>query len=394
VLRKILVFALIFKFMIGSSAAFSNPPSLIETSNLSQTQQRALTLFEAGKAAHDGINVPQDYEKARLLYLEAANLGSNPALINLGYLYFTGQGVKKNLIKAREFYEIAAARGSEDAKANLKMMDARGLGIIPAAGIEKKNPGQAATTVKAPVSVKSTAPFSDTMKRPEAQAIDPAIGTKISNPDKLDVTRQSNDTTLIASDIKAVPSALKRNFETAPNSTTLGSNKIAALLISLGGFLILIYFIIDKKNKRDRAVREKFVQFFYEAKRSDLRLTYLRRRSEGYVQANFFKEWHATLTVLMARYAVTFDEPDEALRAFCQKLNHGLNLNLRPTQHLASEFSDEMMRAARSEVKAVDAFHMAKITEGASPSSSQKIHIPSPPKSLNNVVKLFQRKSV
>jgi len=87
--------------------------------------------------------------------------------------------------------------------------------------------------------------------KPEAQAIDPAIGTKISNPDKLDVTRQSNDTTLIASDIKAVPSALKRNFETAPNSTTLGSNKIAALLIILGGFLILIYFIIDKKNKRE-----------------------------------------------------------------------------------------------------------------------------------------------
>ena len=97
----------------------------------------------------------------------------------------------------------------------------------------------------------------------------------------------------------------------------------------------------------------------------------------------------------MARFALNFDEPNETLRDYCKGLNHGLNQNLRPTKYLASEFSDEIILAALSEVKAVDAFQMANISEGTGTISSntRRSEANSNSSLQGNVVKLFQRKS-
>ena len=409
--RKILISALILQSLAGFGDAFSNTPTQFETSQLTSTQQQAFVIFEEGKAAHDGIDTPQDFVRARMLYLEAAELGNIDALINLGFLYFAGQGVEADFVKAREFYEIAAKRGSDDAVKNLRMMDARGLGILAAAAPnaatirnvapQAERSAVSLVPVKTPTSNGRTAPSVDAMKIPQTQAVLMMPDLDADALDSLDFPINVIETGENIGDpiaaLPAAPAQLVGNPKALgqnPSSNTNKLDKITALLMSLAALTLLIYFILARKQMRDRKIREKFAHFFYEAKRSDLRLTYLRRRNDDFVYATFYKEWHATLTVLMARYALNFDEPDEALRAFCKKLNHGLSLRSRPTQHLAFEFSDRIMRAARSEIKAVDAFHMARITDGTRPALSTNIVAPDKRKFRDNVVKLFHRNNV
>ena len=50
---------------------------------------------------------------------KSADLGNTDAMYNLGMCYEQGNGVTKDLSKAREWYTKAAAQGSEDAKTKL-----------------------------------------------------------------------------------------------------------------------------------------------------------------------------------------------------------------------------------------------------------------------------------
>jgi len=415
--RKLLIFVLTLAFLSGAGTAFATPPTQVETSTVNLNQQQGFVLFEEGKAAHDGIGAPQDFEKARFLYLAAADLGNTQALINLGYLYFTGQGVRPDLVKARAFYELAAERGNADAIQNLKMMDARGLGILPAA----KPPE--ATTAEAPSPIKAPAPAAAAVDQAVSAAKTiqaPVIQTVVTAPTLVAPVIKDSDLNIQIEEMAAKPKdvntmeanaietkastssvskpavskpAVSKPFSHSLSSGLSKSDKFAVVLMGLGIALIVRYLLLLRNQKRDQKIRERFVNFFYEAKRSDLRLTYLRRRSEGFVQDNFYREWHATLTVLMARYALTFNERDEELQAFCRKLNDGLGQQLRPTQHLAAEYSDRMMQAARTEVKAVDAFHTAKITEKTSLSSWNKLALPSKSRPRKNVVNIFRKKN-
>jgi hypothetical protein len=182
-------------------------------------------------------------------------------------------------------------------------------------------------------------------------------------------------------------------FGQKPSSIFGRSEKIPALFFSLVALLSLIYFFIDRKRVREREIRKRFMQYFYEAKRNDLRLTYLHRRNNDFVEATFYKEWHATLTALMARYALNFDEPDKTMRAFHERLNRGINFRLRPTQYLASEYSDDVIQAVQYEIKAIDAFHIGKVvneTEGLNPKEAP---ISTNPLFKQNVVKFLRKKS-
>ena len=412
VLRKFLISALILQSLAGFRLAFSNTPTQTDTSQQSLAQQQAFALFEEGKAAHDGMGAPQDFVRAKMLYLEAAKLGNIDALVNLGYLYFAGQGVKSDFVKAREFYEIAAKRGSDAAVKNLTMMDARGLGISPAAvpdaatirdvTPQAEQSADSLVPVKPPTSYGRTAPSVEATRIPNTQSVVtmpnmmPDLNADaLDSPDlPVDVLKTGANIEQTTDALPAAPPQLIGNPKALgqnPSSKTDRLDKITVLLMSLAALALLIYLILARMQMRNRKIREKFVHFFYEAKRSDLRLTYLRRRNDDFVYTTFYKEWHATLTVLMARYALNFDEPDEALRAFCKKLNHGLSLRSRPTQHLASEFSDRIMRAARSEIKAVDAFHMARLTDGTRPALSTNIVAPDKRKFKGKVIKLFHR---
>jgi TPR repeat protein len=50
-------------------------------------------------------------------WLMAAREGRIDALYNLGLLYSTGQGVKVDLVEAHKWFNLAAMRGNEDARA-------------------------------------------------------------------------------------------------------------------------------------------------------------------------------------------------------------------------------------------------------------------------------------
>ena len=406
------MFALILQFSFCTEAAFAQTSGQIETSHLTPKAQLARNFFEAGKAAHDGVNTAQDFEKARRLYLEAADFGSNEALINLGYLYFTGQGVDVDFVKAREFYEEASKRGSADAKQNLKMMDARGLGISPSVKhdipAKKQSPSKTIIPTEHTTSVNNdSTPDTSVMTAP---AIGPADINAASSETKIEdshgeknmfvtppatpvlkTTEQSQtpQSSVLPADMQPVERKLKaigQKLSLMIDTT----DKVAAWLLGLASLVLFIFLLMVQRQNREREIRKEFARFFYEAKRNDLRLTYLSRRNNGFVEATFYKEWHATLTVLMARYALNFDEPDETLQQFCKKLNQGLKLRLRPTQHIASEYSDNMIQATLSEIKAVDAYHMAYLSEETDAFFAKQAQTQAFPHLQNNVVKLFQ----
>jgi tetratricopeptide (TPR) repeat protein len=64
---------------------------------------------------HMDLALP-DYEKA-------ASSGQAWAQNKLGYLYMTGKGVPKDIARARQFFELAAAKGNVNAKANLDLLN-------------------------------------------------------------------------------------------------------------------------------------------------------------------------------------------------------------------------------------------------------------------------------
>ena len=62
-------------------------------------------------------------DKAVELYEKSAQLGDSNAMCYLGNCYEEGDGVTKDLNKAREWYTKAAAQGSEKAKTELAALD-------------------------------------------------------------------------------------------------------------------------------------------------------------------------------------------------------------------------------------------------------------------------------
>lgn len=87
------------------------------------------TLNELGNENLKGQGVPQDIDKARAFYEEAASRGSAAAMHNLGNLYFNGQGVERDEERARAYYEQAASLGNVPSQNSLGDMYALGAGV-------------------------------------------------------------------------------------------------------------------------------------------------------------------------------------------------------------------------------------------------------------------------
>ncbi|MDB4430449.1 zinc finger MYND domain-containing protein [bacterium] len=77
----------------------------------------------AGWYARGVMGMPQDFSKARELYLKAGELGCSEAYYNLGVLYENGRGVEMDKKKAKHFYELAAMNGDVYARHNLGCME-------------------------------------------------------------------------------------------------------------------------------------------------------------------------------------------------------------------------------------------------------------------------------
>lgn len=76
-------------------------------------------LFNLAILAEDGLGEPKDMKKAEALYVAAANVDGFKAQYRLGMLYSTGGALDKDLVKARQYLNLAAAHGDKDAVARL-----------------------------------------------------------------------------------------------------------------------------------------------------------------------------------------------------------------------------------------------------------------------------------
>ena len=72
-----------------------------------------------------GQGVKQDYIKAVEWYQKAAEQGVAQAQSNLGNRYYNGEGVKQDYHKAVEWYQKAAIQGDATAQFNLALATAQ-----------------------------------------------------------------------------------------------------------------------------------------------------------------------------------------------------------------------------------------------------------------------------
>ena len=80
----------------------------------------AEAIFDLGAFYDDGLcGLQQNNAKAFELWHRAAELGSAEAHYNIGNAYFDGQGVERDMNKAKHYYALAAIGGSVEARHNL-----------------------------------------------------------------------------------------------------------------------------------------------------------------------------------------------------------------------------------------------------------------------------------
>jgi hypothetical protein len=71
-----------------------------------------------------GMGLPQDNNKAMELWLKAGELGCMSSYYNIGDCYYFGQGVERDMKKAKQYYEFAAMGGVATARNDLACVEA------------------------------------------------------------------------------------------------------------------------------------------------------------------------------------------------------------------------------------------------------------------------------
>ena len=74
----------------------------------------------------------QNYTKALELWHRAGDLGYSEAYTNIGFAYKQGQGVEVDKKKAKQYYELAAMKGSVNARLNLACTEAKAYSLTEA----------------------------------------------------------------------------------------------------------------------------------------------------------------------------------------------------------------------------------------------------------------------
>jgi uncharacterized protein len=93
------------------------------------TQGVAFAQVNVGIMYYSGQGVPQDYGEAVKWYRLAAEQGNPIAQGNLGFMYYSGQGVPQNYGEAAKWYRLAAEQGNPTAQSNLGSMYYSGRGV-------------------------------------------------------------------------------------------------------------------------------------------------------------------------------------------------------------------------------------------------------------------------
>lgn len=78
---------------------------------------------------YHGDGVPKNLEESFKWFQKAANLGESSAQFNVGMMYQKGEGVKQDLAEAAKWYRKSAEQGKASAQLNLGMMYISGRGV-------------------------------------------------------------------------------------------------------------------------------------------------------------------------------------------------------------------------------------------------------------------------
>jgi len=304
----------------------------------------AKRLFLQAKAFHDGINVVKDFRKARRMYLKAAGLGSNDARVNLGYLYFVGEGVPQNYTKAHNWYLSAARTGSKDAQMNLALMYKNGLGVEkdlekatfwrkydtmskyrPKPKIKPKTQPRTKAGSKNPAKLGQQS----MQKSPAKTAVQTGAGEKTNVKNArpvLQIQDQKIPISLVAAKLRngnsdihiqsglrprsfqkpAVQSIKALNLGAAPSQTfklpvwTGNTLVVALLLLSVFGS---IWFARQYGALLAAARGHAFKEAFYAHHRESLRTNYLKYPQRQSFHSRIDDPWALAMCVLMVRFA-------------------------------------------------------------------------------------------
>lgn len=88
-------------------------------------------LNQRGLACYFGEGVQKDLIKARSFFLAAAEQGYAPSQVNLGMMYDHGDGVPRDYRMARQWYQKAADQGDRSGRQMLGYLYLYGLGVEP-----------------------------------------------------------------------------------------------------------------------------------------------------------------------------------------------------------------------------------------------------------------------
>ena len=88
-------------------------------------QGHADAQYNLGVMYYKGHGIARDYKAAAELCRNAAEQGDVNAQYLLGLMYYKGQGLSQNNIEAHKWFNIAAARGLEDARRNRALVEKR-----------------------------------------------------------------------------------------------------------------------------------------------------------------------------------------------------------------------------------------------------------------------------
>ena len=86
-------------------------------------------LYVLGGMYFQGLTVPVDKEKAGVLYRMSADKGNEDAMVRLGIMLMTGDGIEQDYLEASKYFRMAADRGNNDAKYFLANLYSRGKGV-------------------------------------------------------------------------------------------------------------------------------------------------------------------------------------------------------------------------------------------------------------------------
>ena len=112
-----------------SDAALHNPQQYEQIREAALFFQKTEQTFRNAEACHYGIGTAVDYDRARKLYLEAAEFHHKNAAAALGKLYYYGQGVETYFQSAAHWFEIAAEQGHTEAQYYLARLYYHGQGV-------------------------------------------------------------------------------------------------------------------------------------------------------------------------------------------------------------------------------------------------------------------------